>query len=99
MLDAAGVLTCFATAAGFAGGLAWWLDLASHFRPQYGAILLGLAALAVLQRRPGAALAYAAFLVANAIAVLPTVSGGNPSSTRGGATLRLLAHCCSLLAY
>jgi endonuclease/exonuclease/phosphatase (EEP) superfamily protein YafD len=70
------------TVAGFAGGLAWYLDLASHFRVQY-ALILGVAGLAAaLGRRLVVAGAAVALAVANLAVFAPawddTSDGGRP---------------------
>jgi len=70
-LDAASILTCIATLAGFAGQLWWVFDLAAHFRVQY-ALVLSLGALAALirshQRR---AVVFAGFALLNMALLAP----------------------------
>jgi endonuclease/exonuclease/phosphatase (EEP) superfamily protein YafD len=50
--------------------LAWWLELFSHFRAQYAALLVACGAGLLLMRRPGLGVAALALAAANAIPLL-----------------------------
>jgi endonuclease/exonuclease/phosphatase (EEP) superfamily protein YafD len=70
LLDAAGALACGLTLAGFLGPLAWFVDLTSHFRPQYAALLVLASAVAMLRRKGPLALTFGAFAVLNLAVIL-----------------------------
>jgi endonuclease/exonuclease/phosphatase (EEP) superfamily protein YafD len=55
---------------GSLGHLAWWLELFSHFRPQYATLLLVCAVGLFARRRPGAGLAALALALANALPLM-----------------------------
>jgi endonuclease/exonuclease/phosphatase (EEP) superfamily protein YafD len=59
--------TATAGALGSLGHLAWWLELFSHFRPQYALLLAGGAVVLLALGRPAAGLAALAFAFANAL--------------------------------
>jgi endonuclease/exonuclease/phosphatase (EEP) superfamily protein YafD len=59
------------TLAGFGGGLAWYLDLANHFRVQYAVILGACAVVAALIRRVAVAGVALALAVVNLAVVSP----------------------------
>lgn len=91
MRAAAGGLA-FATVAGFLGGLAWWLDLFSHFRVHYlmAAAILAVAALG--RRRRWTAAVGVALVAANAAAVVPALPGiAAVAADAGGGTIKVVA--------
>ncbi len=73
LLAAGGAVAAAASAAGFFGRFAWWLDIGSHFRVQYA---VGFAALAICyiagkkKRWAAAALCFAVLNVIPVIAIL-----------------------------
>lgn len=73
LMAAGGAVAAAASAAGFFGRFAWWLDIGSHFRVQYA---VGFAALAICyiagkkKRWAAAALCFAVLNVIPVIAIL-----------------------------
>ena len=88
LFTAAGTVICFLTLAGFGGGYAWSLDLASHFRVQY-LVCLALAALVVgLGRRFWLAAVFAAFAAWNLALILPLYDSPARPAAPDGEALR-----------
>lgn len=71
VLTAAGFLAGLGTLAGFFGRYAWWLDLGSHFRPQYTALFAALALGCAAARRWPAAGGALALALLNGALLLP----------------------------
>jgi endonuclease/exonuclease/phosphatase (EEP) superfamily protein YafD len=87
LLEAAGVLTCGLTLAGFVGPLFWLLDLASHFRPQYAVLLVVAGAAAFVRRQAAAGVGFALFAAVNGLMVISSL--WTPSASPGAPTERL----------
>jgi endonuclease/exonuclease/phosphatase (EEP) superfamily protein YafD len=81
-----------ATAAGFYGDLSWILDLAAHFRPHLVAISFVWLFLAIVQRRPIAAIACAALLAINAAPIVPYVTAQAQPADEAGSPLRVMTY-------
>jgi endonuclease/exonuclease/phosphatase (EEP) superfamily protein YafD len=71
LLLAAGSLVCLVSVLGFAGRAFWALDLLSHFRVQYLAVLTLLSCIFLAGRRHKVAAVFLAFALVNALPVLP----------------------------
>ncbi|MBI3986309.1 MAG: endonuclease/exonuclease/phosphatase family protein [Lentisphaerae bacterium] len=90
LLETGGGALCLGTVAGFLGPLAWWLDLAAHFRLQYLAGLLLLAVLFAVFRRSRMAAVFLAFALVNLALIVPLFLPG-PNAHPAGATPTLRA--------
>ena len=83
-------VTALLSLAGFVGDWAHWLELSSHFRPQYlGVLVVGCVWLAILRRWRALAPLFVACLI-NAGSVLPWYLETQPSPPSDSEPLRLL---------
>ena len=87
---ASGVAVGMSSLVGFLGGLTWYLDLFSHFRVQYFAILAVLSVLLLPLRRPRVAACLMLLALANLLTILPFYFGDSNSARPRGDELRLV---------
>jgi endonuclease/exonuclease/phosphatase (EEP) superfamily protein YafD len=80
------------TAAGFYGDLSWILELAAHFRPHLVVISFIWLFLAIVQRRPIAAIACAMLLAVNAAPIIPYVTAQAQPGDEDGRALRVMTY-------
>lgn len=81
-----------ATLAGFLGGLAWWLDLFSHFHLHL-AVAGGLVAtLALAMRRLRWAVLCGALIAANLVPVAPVLNGGGAVAAPAGRAVSIASY-------
>lgn len=91
LLTAAGAWAFVGTLIGFLGCLWWPLDLFSHFRCQYLATLLLIAAILALGRQGRRALLVGGFAIPNLLVILPFYLGGTaPSGSGDSPSLRAM---------
>ncbi len=83
LLTAAGMIACAATALGFLGRFHWFLDLFSHFRLQYLAGLLLIAAPLYWARYRKTAILFVAFAAVNLATILPLYFGRQKAPENG----------------
>ncbi len=86
----AGVVACVATLFGLMGRFNWLLDLFSHFRLQYIAVLLVADLAFLLRRRWRTAGIFSVFIFVNLGVVLPLYFGGTASSPENTQSLRAM---------
>ena len=91
LLEAGGVLLCFATVTGFLGRLWWIFELTSNFRLHLAASLVVLAAVWAFKRRWRIAAVCGVFAVINVFLVLSLLWPRARTETQSGAPLRLAA--------
>ena len=90
LANAAGVVGCLCTFTGFFGGYGWILELTSHFRVQYAALLAMIAGLLCVRRKFTMASVFAAFTVVNLGVVVPLYFGKPASVVAADVKLRVL---------
>lgn len=90
LLIAGGAVLCAATGLGFLGRYAWFLDLFSHFRVQYGVSLLILAPLALLFKQRRTAGVFSLFALLNILVILPMYVGSVPENDGDEHTVRAM---------
>ena len=90
MVDAACGVAAAVSLAGFAGPLAWWLDIASHFRVQYALFFAAAAAAQALARRGRMALVMAGLMTLNTLPLLPFLLPAGAVVPPAGRKLRLV---------
>ena len=83
-------MACGLTLTGFLGQLAWFLDLTSHFRPQYAALLALSSVAALLRRKARLCLIYGAFATLNVGIVIASVGGAPAAGVKTDETLRVV---------
>jgi endonuclease/exonuclease/phosphatase (EEP) superfamily protein YafD len=85
-----GALVCIFTATAFLGGIGWPCEITSHFRNQYAACLVVLAATFCLRRKFKAVGIFVGFAAANLIVVAHCLSGAKSSLETAGHNLRVM---------
>ena len=85
-----GTFACVCTASGFLGGIGWPFEITSHFRVQYAACLLALAAYFFLRKRFKTVAIFAVFAAADLIVVAPYFWGPSSVGYLGGYKLRVM---------
>jgi hypothetical protein len=90
VLNAAGALGCLCTFTGFLGAYGWILELTSHFRVQYAALLGVIAGLLSVRRKFTWPSVFAAAALINVGTVAPLYVGKPASVVATDAKLRAL---------
>ncbi len=85
LMEAAASLAILGTLLGFAGRLAWWADLFSHFRVQYSVGLIVLGILLFVLRRKKWGMVCLGFCSLNLLGILPLFFSRNAPSDKGEA--------------
>jgi len=85
-----GTLACVCTASGFLGAIGWPFEITSHFRVQYAACLLALAAYFFLRKRFKTVAIFVVFATANLIVIAPYFWGPGAVEAPGGYKLRVM---------
>jgi endonuclease/exonuclease/phosphatase (EEP) superfamily protein YafD len=86
---ALGYLTLFASVLGAFGAFSWYLDLLSHFRPQYALLLFG-AGLALLRyQRSATSAVFLFFAILNLLPILPLFFGSAYAANKAHDALRI----------
>src|SRR5687768_13893952 len=85
-----GALFCGFTATAFLGSIGWLFELTSHFRVQYAACLLALAAFFLIRREFRFAAIFAGFTAANLIVLAPWLWGAKSPAQSEGNKLRVM---------
>ena len=79
----------FLTALSFLGSLSWQMELMTHFRVQYGALLLVAATLLAIFRKWKHAIFVGMFILANLLSLFPHIYSHEVSETTDGQKVRL----------
>jgi endonuclease/exonuclease/phosphatase (EEP) superfamily protein YafD len=88
LVVAGGLLAGCGTIAGFAGRLAWWLDLCAHFRVPYVVVLALVSVALLLARRRRLAVVFGVLALANLAVIAPLYFGRPKVAGPSGRPLR-----------
>jgi endonuclease/exonuclease/phosphatase (EEP) superfamily protein YafD len=90
LVSAGATLAAVATVAGFLAPLGWILELATHFRVQYLAVLAIAAVVLAFRRQRGPAIVFATLAIANLLVVAPLWISAGTATAATGASVRVM---------